>query len=125
MKAFSFVNPFSQQVEYVVCTNVTMRSPTEQEQPPTTMQQAKPALLPAQEKEEDTLTTLLPELAGDLNQPGMATMMQTQPTPMEQPMQLQIQATAISTAAPITYATPLVQGSVFTCLLYTSPSPRD
>jgi hypothetical protein len=25
MKAFSFVNPFSQQVEYVVCTNVTLR----------------------------------------------------------------------------------------------------
>jgi len=24
MKAFSFINPFSQQVEYVVCTNVTM-----------------------------------------------------------------------------------------------------
>ena len=26
MKAFSFINPFSQQVEYVVCTNVAMRS---------------------------------------------------------------------------------------------------
>ena len=25
MKAFSFINPFSQQVEYVVCTNVAMR----------------------------------------------------------------------------------------------------
>lgn len=47
--------------------------------------QPKPALLPAQEKEEDTLTTLL---AGDLNQPGMPTMMQTQPTPMQQPMQV-------------------------------------
>jgi PAS domain-containing protein len=28
MKAFSFINPFSQQVEYVVCTNVAMRVPT-------------------------------------------------------------------------------------------------
>lgn len=25
MKAFSFINPFSQQVEYVVCTNVVLR----------------------------------------------------------------------------------------------------
>ena len=94
------------------------RSPTEQEQPPITVQQvrqwlfkyvlwyavpfslsflslpqaeqqphAKPAIFPAQEK-EDTLTTLLPELAGDLNQPGMPTMMPTQPTPMQQPMQV-------------------------------------
>ncbi|XP_064399542.1 protein cycle-like [Halichondria panicea] len=46
MKAFAFVNPFSQQVEYVVCTNVIMRAESKETETSSEMRGAMMALRP-------------------------------------------------------------------------------
>ncbi|CAI7992052.1 Aryl hydrocarbon receptor nuclear translocator homolog [Geodia barretti] len=85
MKAFSFINPFSQQVEYVVCTNVAMRMTKQSDQGVVQRAEEQPALpapppsssstddrfsLTSQQlgagggggREEDPITALFPDL---------------------------------------------------------------
>jgi PAS domain S-box-containing protein len=92
MKAFSFINPFSQQVEYVVCTNVAMRM-TKQSDQGVIQREEQPALpappssssstgdrfsLPLQQqgagggggREEDPISALFPDLVVPQQTPG-------------------------------------------------------
>ena len=94
MKAFSFRNPYSKQVEYIICTNVLLNKPTKPSSPPLQISQqpsstGQPALPTVDIVDRRDLTerfvrqTMAQQAQWELNQQG-----QTQQGPQQDVLQL-------------------------------------